>query len=161
MAYLTENRLSDIIDIPISLAATELMMGDWLTVASIKIQAGMRVSCSLLNLQINSATVDVADIVPANLIYGNLGLVYVVLRKDYMSGNPGVAGGLDSLIATNLGLFSRSMSSPVVVTQAGTYSWIIANNTQYSDENTVIPAGQDINFIAMVTGTARLELSYT
>jgi hypothetical protein len=160
MAYLTENRLSDIVDIPIALAATELMMGDWIVIASIKVQTGMRVACSLLTLQVNSCSVPIVNITPANFIYGNLGLIYVVLRKDYTSGNPGAAGGLDSVVATNLGLFTRDITAPVIVTQPGTYSWVIANNMQYSEDNPGVPAGTDVNFVATVTGTARLELSH-
>ena len=161
MAYITENQFSNQADLPISLSATRLAMGNWLTIASVKILKPMRLTCRALNLQLSDASVDVAGISSSNLIYGNLGLVYVVLRQDFTSGSPGVAGGLDTLIATDLDTFIRDPSRPISVTAPGVYSWVIANNTQPSTAaNPGVPTGTSIDFTVTVSGSARLELEY-
>ena len=162
MGYITENRLSDIIDIPIALPATQLLMGDWLVIATVKIAAPMRLTCRMLNFQLVSSAVDVTTIAADNHVNGNLGLAYVVLRKNYISGSPGAAGGLDTLMASNVGLYTRDITTPVVITDPGTYSWIVANNMQASSDQTdLISPSTSIDFIVAATGSARLELSYT
>jgi hypothetical protein len=161
MGYLTESQLDSIIEMPISLSATSLKMGDWLIVGSIKIQQPMRLTVRMLNLQVLTSTADVEALDPTNLVYGNLGLVYVVMRKDYMSGTPGASGGVDSLIATSVGYFVRDITVPIAVTDPGVYSWIIANNTQPSTANSPgVPIGTSIDFEVALTGSARLELNY-
>jgi hypothetical protein len=160
MAYLTENQLGNMMDIPIALSSTDLRMGDWVVVAATKIVSPMRLTYKLCNLVVSASTVDPEDITNGNKLYGNLGLVYLTLRKDYISGSPGEAGGLDALVATDLGIFSRNTALEVVITTPGVYSWIIANNCQASTDATpVIPASTSIDFRVSVTGTARLELA--
>jgi hypothetical protein len=161
MGYLTETRLSNIIDLPVSLPATELKISDWLVVSSIRIDTPMRLTVRLLELELLSSTVSVSDIVAANRIFGNLGLAYLVLRKDYLSGTPGAAGALDSLVATDLGRFARDITQPVLITDPGTYSWLIVNNTQPSDDaSVVITTSTSIDFVVSVTGSVRLELDH-
>lgn len=159
MAYITENQLSNVMDIPIALSATDLRMGDWIVVATVKIVAPMRLTYKFANLQLLASTVISTDITNGNKIYGNLGFCYLALRLNYSSGSPGVAGGLDALVASSLGVTSRSTSTSVVVTDAGVYSWIIANNLQPSTDTTpIIPVSTSIDFRVAVTGTVRLEL---
>jgi len=159
MAYLTENQLNNVMDLPIALSATDLRMGDWLVVSAIKIVAPMRLTYKLANLIVSASTVDPTDISNSNKVFGNLGIVYLALRKDYISGSPGEAGGFDVLVAYDLGVFTRDTSLSVVLTAPGVYSWIVANNcTPSTDENPVIPTSTSIDFRVAVTGTTRLEL---
>lgn len=159
MAYLTENQLGNTYDMPIALPSTDLRMGDWIVVASIRIAAPMKLTYKLLNLQLSAATVDPALITAGNKIYGNLGLCYLTLRKDYISGSPGVAGGLDAVVSNGLGVTSRDTAISVQVTADGVYSWIIANNMQPSTDTVpLIPVSTSIDFRTAVTGSVRLEL---
>lgn len=159
MAYLTENQLSNVMDIPVALSATDLRMGDWVVLAAVRVDSPMRLTYKMANLTVSASTVDPADITAGNKIYGNLGLVYLTLRKDYVSGSPGEAGGYDALVATDLGTYSRDTSLGVVVTTPGIYSWIVANNMQAStDTAPVIPTSTSIDFRVSVNGTARIEL---
>lgn len=159
MSYLTENQLSNVLDIPVALSSTDLRMGDWVVVAAVKITTPMRLTYRVANLTISAATVNPEDISNGNKIYGNLGFVYLTLRKDYTSGSPGVAGGLDALVADDLGSFARDASLPVTITAEGVYSWIIANNCQPStDASPVIPTSTSIDFRVSATGVVRLEL---
>jgi hypothetical protein len=104
-------------------------------------------------------TVDPTLITAGNKIYGNLGLAYLTLRKDYTSGSPGAAGGLDVLVSDGLGIVSRNPVVSVVITAAGVYSWIIASNMQPSTDTVpLIPVSTSIDFRLAVTGTVRLEL---
>ena len=161
MGYLTESQLDNVIEMPIALSSTALKMGDWLIIGSVKIQQPMRLTVRMLNLQVLTSTANVVALDATNLVYGNLGIVYVVLRKDYLSGNPGAGSGVDSLAATGLGFFFRDITAPVMVTDPGVYSWIIANNCQPSSARSPgIPTGTDIDFEVAVTGSARLELNY-
>jgi hypothetical protein len=157
MAYLTENQLTNTLDLPIALPATDLRMGDWVIVASVKIVAPMTLTYRVANLQMNAATIDPALVTAGNKIYGNLGLAYLTLRKDYVSGSPGVAGGLDALVSNGLGITSRSTSTSVVITADGVYTWIIANNMQPSTDTVpLIPVSTSIDFRVAITGSVRL-----
>jgi len=160
MAYLTESQLRNVMDIPIALPSTDLHMGDWVMLAAVKISVPMRLTYRVCNLQLSACTVDTALITAGNKIYGNLGLAYLTLRKDYTSGSPGAAGGLDVLISNALGITSRNPDNIVELTTAGVYSWIIASNMQPSTDTVpLIPVSTSINFRLAVNGTARLELN--
>jgi len=162
MAYLTENMLSNVVDLPIALPATDLRMGDWVVVSAIKITAPMRLTYKLAVLQLFASSVDTGLITNGNKIYGNLGLAYLTLRRNYSSGNAGAAGGLDVLTAPSIGLFSRPLNNIVVSVTPGVYSWIVANNMQPSTDATpLIPPSTSIDFRLAVTGSARLELDST
>lgn len=159
MAYLTENQLTNTLDMPIALPATDLRMGDWVVVSSIRVTEPMKLSYKLANIQVSASTVDTDLITAGNKIYGNLGFCYLTLRKDYVSGSPGVAGGLDALVASSLGITQRSTTVTVEITTAGVYSWIIANNMQPSTDTVpLIPVSQSIDFRVAVTGSVRLEM---
>lgn len=159
MAYLTENMLSNVLSVPIALPSTDLRMGDWVVIASVRLITPMKLTYTVANLQLSASSVDPADITAGNKIYGNLGIAYLTMRKDYISGSPGAAGGYDALIINELGIVSRDTSTSVVVTEPGLYSWIIANNMQPSTDTVpVIPVTTSIDFRVAVTGTVRLEL---
>lgn len=159
MGYLTEAQLSNMMDMPIALSSTDLRMGDWVVVASIKIVVPMRLTYTLANLELSACTVNPDSITNGNKVFGNLGFAYLTLRKDYTSGTPGAAGGLDVLVASTLGIFSRDVTNSVIATTAGTYSWIICNNLQPStDTSPLIAVSTSIDFRVSVTGTVRLEL---
>lgn len=161
MAYITESMLSNVLDIPIALPATDLRMGDWVAVGAVKIVAPMRLTYKLSTLQVFESTVDTSLITSGNKIYGNLGFVYLALRRNYSTGSPGAAGGLDVLAATSMGVFSRVLTNVVVAVTPGTYSWIVASNMQPSTDTTpLIPATTSIDFRVAVTGVARIEMDY-
>lgn len=159
MAYLTENTVNNMIDIPITLSSTDLRMGDWVVVSVVRIITPMRLTYRMCNISISASSVDTSLITSGNKLFGNNGLAFLTLRRNYISGNPGEAGGLDSLVAYGLGVYSRDFTQPVVVVTPGVYSWMIANNMQpSSDASPVIPTSTSIDFRLSVTGTARLEL---
>jgi hypothetical protein len=157
MAYLTENKLSNLVELPIALPATTLKQGDWVVVATVKLVSPQRLSLRALTMQLLEATVDIGDIVTGNKVVPNLGLAYYVLRKDYVSGSPGGAGALDYLKLDGVGAVARS-TVPAVFVGPGNYSVIIANNMQTSTESTIT---EDIDFKVLMTGQFRLELSTT
>ena len=162
MAYLTENQLSNTIDVPIALPTTHLVMGTWLTVGTILLTTPMRLTYSYANLQILSSTVDTTLITSGNKVYGSLGLVYIALRQNYTGGTPGAPGALDTLIAPTVGSYRRSMASNIVLTSAGVYSWIICSNMKAStDASPLIPPSTSIDFRVAVSGSVRMELSGT
>ena len=159
MAYITELQLSNTLDIPIALPATDLGMGSWVTVAAVKITEPMRLTYRFATLSILSSTVDTTLIRDANKVYGNLGFVYVAMRLDYSGGPPGAAGGLDALVGNALGQFNRDITGSIVVSTPGVYSWIITNNMQPSvDDTPTIPTTTSINFRVSLSGSVRLEL---
>lgn len=157
MPYLTETKLESTIDLPVALPATELIMGDWLIFASIRLLQPHKLRYRMLNMQLHYANVDIADISSGNLTYGNLGLAYVVLRRDYTSGSPGIGGALDTLVVTELGVVARDIDNEIEIITPGLYSWIIANNCK-ADSTSAIPASTNINFRLSVTGQIRMEL---
>src|ERR1044072_1872865 len=131
MAFITEKKLASTLDVPVALPLTELLQGDWLVVATIKVVEPMRLSYRYMNLQLTEASVDLDDIDSSNKISANLDLVFVGLYLDYVSGHPGLSAALDAVKAGALGVVQRT--SPVVLAATpGVYSFIAANNMQSS-----------------------------
>ena len=158
MAYLTESKLASVLDLPVSLSSTELKMGDWLLVSTVRIVQPMLLTVRYLNIQLLSCNVDVTKIANVNKIYGNLGLCYIALRLDYTSGNPGLPGAVETLVASDLGITARNTASPLLITVPGTYSWLVANNMK-ADATSTISTSTSIDFKLCITGQARLDLS--
>lgn len=159
MAYLTESKLRNNVDLPIALPDTTLKQSDYLVVATVKLLSAQRLSLRSLTLQLLESTVATSLVDSTNKIISNLGLAYVVLRKDYVSGTPGTTGALDYIYVDSLTTATRSIV-PVVLTTPGNYSIIVANNMQASSATTaVIPTSTPIDFKVIVTGNFRLELS--
>lgn len=156
MAYLTDSKLNNVFDLPISLPATEIKMGDWMIVSSVKIVQPLKLTYRWCSLQLISASVSLGDITSANRVYGNLGNLYLALRKDYVSGAPGAAGAIEVLSTQAIGITTRSVEIVRTITEPGTYSWIIANNCK-ADSASTIDASVSIDFVAQVTGQVRLE----
>lgn len=156
MSYLTLSKLNNVIDHGICLPSTEVRQGDWLILASVKIVQPMKLRYRFLNLNLISSAVNISDITSLNKISGNLGLIYVALRLNYVSGSPGESGGLDLLKADALGVVSRP-TSEIIFTAPGTYSWLLANNCK-SSSSSVIPATTSIDFVTSVNGALRIEL---
>ena len=159
MAFLTENQLSNTLDLPIALPATDLRMGGWIAVATVYIAAPMQLTYQFANVQIISSSVDNTKITSGNKSYGNLGLVYLALRPNYTGGSPGAAGGIDAVVATDVGVFSRDTSTSVVITTPGNYTWLVASNMQPStDSSPLLPPSTSIDFRVAVSGVVRLTL---
>jgi hypothetical protein len=173
MAFLTENTLAKSLDLPINLPSTELKMGDWLTVATIKLVFPMKLSYRFMTLQMLSSNVTTSDIVAANKISPSLDLAFIGLYLNYSSGHPGLQPALDvtkiretesanvDCIPVNelSGQFITVRTAPLVeFTTPGVYSFIIANNMQASSDST-IPTTTSIDFHLCATGQIRLELS--
>lgn len=156
MSLLTENKLLSVFDLPIALPATTLKQGDWLTVATVKLGAGQALSIKSLTLQLIAATVTVADIDPTNLVVPNLGLAYVVVRQNYVSGSPSAAGAFDTLSISDLGAVSRS-ELPLVITETGYYSVVVVNNLQASTASAISTATA-IDLDVCITGQFRLSI---
>jgi len=173
MALLTENVLSNTLDIPVNLPATEVQMGDWLVVATVKLVAPMRLTYQFMTLQMLSSSVTTSDIVAANMIVPALDYAFLGLYRDYSSGHPALSPALDIVrirqnatitgdcipITDTLGQFITSRSSPVLTfTTPGVYSFIVANNMQASSQS-AIPTTTSIDFKLCATGQIRLELN--
>lgn len=156
MPYLTENQLASTLDLPVALPATELRQGDWLVIASISVVSPMRLRFRQLNLSLLSCSVNTSLIANSNRIYGNLGFVYIALRKDYSGESPGSADAKDVFGVTALGTYARP-GDELILTESGVYSFVIANNMKASASSSV-PTDTEINFRVAVTGMARLEM---
>ena len=156
MAYLTESKLSSVVDLPLALPSTLLKQGNFVVAASVKLVAGQRLTLRSLNLHLQEAPVDTTLIDLTNKVLTSLGLIYVVLRRDYSVGNPGSSGALDVLKADNLGLFTRT-TTPLVLTAPGNYSLICVNNMQASTSSPVSSA-IPLDFRVVVNGQLRHEL---
>ena len=108
MSYLTEQALSNTIDVPISLPAMDLAMSNWVVVASIAITTPMELTYQFASLNVISSVASVSSLLASNYIYGSLGLAYLTLRLNYAGGDPGAAGALDALANGNIGIVSRN-----------------------------------------------------
>jgi hypothetical protein len=173
MAFITENSLAKTLDIPINLPSTELKMGDWLIVATIKLVYPMKLKYRFMTLQMLSSNVATSDILTVNKISPSLDLAFIGLYLNYSSGHPGTQPALDVVkirenesanvdcIPVNelSGQFITVRKEPLVeYTTPGVYTFIIANNMQASTEST-IPTTTSIDFRLVATGQVRLELS--
>lgn len=157
MAYLTERKLSNTLDIPVNLPTTEIKMGDWIVIATVKIDAPTRLTYRMLNMNFVSSTVDLNDLTSDNRIVPNFGLCYVGLYFNYTSGDPSGLPALDVVQTSNLGIIART-ATPIVTAVPGTYSWLAVNNIQFSDQNALLTTGDSADFTLNCVGQARLEL---
>jgi len=157
MAYLTERKLSNTLDIPINLPTTEIKMGDWIVVATVKIETPTRLTYRMLNLDFVSSTIALSNITPDNRIVPNFGMCYVGLFFNYTSGDPSALPALDVVQATSFGIVART-ATPIVTVAPGTYSWLAVNNIQFSDQNVLLTTGDSADFTLNCVGQARLEL---
>jgi hypothetical protein len=172
MAFLTESKLAKTLDLPVNLPTTELKMGDWVVVSTIKIVSPMKLTYQFMTLQMLSSSVLTSDIGATNKISAALDLAFIGLYRNYSSGHPGLQPALDVVrirefditnqdcIPVNQlsGQFITVRSAPVVFfTTPGVYSFIVANNMQASSTS-VIPVTTSIDFRLCATGQIRLEL---
>ena len=158
MSYVTEAKLANTFDIGINLPVTEIRQGDWVIIATTKIVSPMKLQYRYVNISLVSSNVDVSLITSFNKVWGNLDLAYLALRRDYASGDPGESGALDTVRVSALGLTERG-GATLEFTTPGTYSWILANNMQPSEETGVlIPSSTSIDFVLSVSGQARIFL---
>lgn len=157
MAYLTERKLSNTLDIPVNLPATEIKMGDWIVIATISLVTPAKLTYQMMNLNFISSTFALGNLTPYNLVDANGSFCYVGLYLNYVSGSPGTAIALDLLKAGSFGVFTRT-ANPVVTVQPGTYSWIAVNNIQYSDQNALLTTSDSADFTLCCTGQGRIEL---
>lgn len=157
MAYLTERKLSNTLDVPVNLPTTEVKMGDWLVIGTVQIAAPTRLTYRMANLNFVSSTVALANILPANLIVPNFGLCYIGLFFNYGSGDPSLLAALDVLQANSFGVTVRS-APPIVTDIAGTYSWVMVNNVQFSSQNALLSQSESADFTLSCVGQARLEI---
>jgi hypothetical protein len=159
MSFLTENKLKSVVDLPIALPACTVKQSDWLVIATVKLVTPQRLTLRALNFQLLSSTVTIGDIASVNKVVANLGIAYVIIRQNYISGNPGGPGAVDSLKIDDIGTVSRS-AVPLQITVPGNYSVIVANNCQPSSSSlSSIPSSTSIDHKLCVTGQFRLELN--
>lgn len=160
MPYLTERKFSNTLDVPVNLPSTEIKMGDWVVIATIKLVAPARLTYRMMNLNLIGSTFNVSNLIAANRIVPNFGLCYIGLFFNYISGDPSGIPALDVLYATGSGVIYR-IASPIVTAQEGTYSWIAANNVQISDQNPLLTTSSSVDFTLSCVGQARIELDLT
>lgn len=172
MALLTESKVAKTLDIPINLPSTELRMGDWLVISTIKLKEPMKLTYWYTSLAMLSSSVDTRDIIEANKISPSLDLAFIGLYRDYASGHPSATPALDIIriresisvsgdcipITDTLGQYMTVRTGPVLeFTTPGVYSFIIANNMQASSLS-AIDTSTSIDFQLCATGQIRLEL---
>ena len=160
MSYLTERKLSNTLDVPINLPTTEIKMGDWVVIATVKIVAPTLLTYRMMNINFVSSTIALANITSVNRIVPNFGLCYVGLFLNYTSGDPSSVPALDVLQANAFGVQART-AAPIVTATEGTYSWIAVNNIQFSDQNSLLSVNDSADFTLSCVGQARLELDLT
>jgi hypothetical protein len=157
MPYITYNKLSNTLDVPINLPATEIDMGDWLLIATVQVTAPAQLTYRVMNLNFLSSDFALANIASQNLIVPNFGLCYVGLFYNYTSGDPSTLAALDVLSSSSLGVTTRT-AAPLIITTPGTYSWIAVNNVQYSSQNSLLGTTDSADFVLSCVGQSRLEL---
>ena len=154
---MTESKLRETLDLPIALPTTEILMGDWIIAASIKLISPMRLTYRYANLHLLSANVDTSLIGSSNRVNPSLGIAFLGLYYNYVSGHPASTSSLDVLPLSSVGVVYRSTSSPVYFVEPGIYSVIIANNCKASSSSS-IPTDTSIDLKLCATGMIRLEL---
>jgi hypothetical protein len=160
MAFLTERKLANTLDIPVNLPATEIKMGDWLVIASIRLTAPSKLTYRMLHLNFIGSSLDLSKIAAVNRLNANGGLCYVGLYANYVSGDPATATALDMVPATEFGVITRS-ANPIVLSTPATYSWIAVNNIQWNAGNASLSVQDSADFKLSATGQCRIELDLT
>ena len=157
MSFLTERKLANTLDLPLSLPATEIKMGDYLVIATLKLAAPSRLTFRMLHLNFIASTFDLAKITPVNKINANAGLCYIGMYANYVSGDPGSTASLDTLSASAFGVVTK-VTNPIVLTTPATYTWIAVNNVQWNANNSALTPQDSADFRLSATGQVRIEL---
>lgn len=159
MAFLTEQYLNSVLDLPVALPTMDIVAGDWVVIATVSVSAPQKLVYDYVNLQIVSSSVNLSQIAAANLIAPGLGLAYLGIFQNYNGTPPNTLTALDVLSVSNLGVVQRT-ASPLNITSPGNYSVVIVNNCQFSaDSSASLPASTSIDFLLQVTGQFRLYLN--
>jgi hypothetical protein len=146
MSYITDSMLRSISDVPVSLPTTRVTANTWLIVATIQLSSGVRASFSDLLLQLVDAIGSDGTVYnlndtcnPANigLVNSNYGLAYIGIVQNLTSSSidPSqlqfIGTQNDILTISTQGVVVRpATAAPLMITAAGTYSFVIVNNCQ-------------------------------
>jgi hypothetical protein len=152
MSYITSEQLQQVLDLPVSLPLTTLDPGEWLVVSSITIAPPEKITLRWLQSEIlvmsdpssgastitSSPTSDGTCVflgIGASLNVPNLGLAFVGMYRTFdplkqpsmqaPQEAPLVVGGQDSLPPV---VAVRALT-PTTYSEAGTYSFVVTNNT--------------------------------
>ena len=176
MSLLTEDTLSHVIDLPISLPAMTLKQGDWLTVATVKLVSPMRLRYRFLTLQMMGASItNISDIGDSNRVSSAIDLAFLGLYLNFdNTAHPATQSAID-IVQVRSALDGSATCIPlsqvqgqfvtvrtaaeVIATTPGIYSFVIGNNMKENPSSTgPIPQTTSIDFNLAVTGSVRLEL---
>lgn len=136
--YLTSSFLENKGDLPIALPTTKLRRGDWLVLATLKLQPPMQLQFRDLQLSLIQAVVD--PTLTSVLVAPARGLAYVAIFKDYAQSDPATmipqGSSTDVVSISATGVSQRDPSAaPLVISPAApsTYSVLLVNNTTGTD----------------------------
>lgn len=146
--FVNEERLSTLFDLPIHLPQSSIPAGDWVAIATLQLQAGVKLDFRWLQIHVtdfaNSNTSDPCGITGQNSINpaftaGSIASVFLI--KDWSPASaPWTQTVIDQVLAPANFDDARTVTAPFVsvrsmaatptpVTDAGTYTFVALNNT--------------------------------
>ena len=141
MGFLTDAHLLQQADLPLNLPETGIIVGDWLTLATIKIADPQRLVWQWTQLSLNALYPDADTPTPQTTWTARSGtsaIVFVAAYLDYAGQDPVILTPASGIIAKVNAAPQSPLYAPVVdgytappitLTAAGTYTFIIVNNT--------------------------------
>jgi hypothetical protein len=147
-SFVTESYLERRHAVPIALALTMIKQGDWLLIAALRLTSTTTLTYNFLQLQMVDTVLQQATAVagsdpcadvPPVLINPTLGVAYVAIFKSF---NINIDPSTLSHMGTNVDVVSISepgislrdtTQPPLVIAEAGDYSFVLVNNTTNYD----------------------------
>ena len=139
-AYMSPERYSQVVDLPICLPETELRRASTIQISSFTLAAGQRAVLRCLNM--NVLRVLTPGVEP-DLINSAYGWVYVGVFAGYMAASPFVV-----VASSQVGLNELYPNSEKIIASPGTYSVKLVNNTGRTYDKAV-------DLAVCVTGTIK------
>jgi hypothetical protein len=163
MALLTEDRLANIIDIPVSLPATQLLPGAYVLVGSIEVISPQTLAVRELQLQIANIEAAPTDINP-DFLAGSLACLLIIAgfapdtAPNVQAYSLLLAAPTDFNTALTTAapiIVAVDPAKPIVLSNPGVYSIIVLNNSNSTVTAAPIPGTLDV----AVTGAVTIDLS--
>ena len=173
---ITEAQFDNNLDLPVALPSTEVKQGDWLTIATVLLEAPAVLTYQFATLQMLGTSIpSVLSIDASNKINPSLDLAFLGLYLNFDdTTHPANQSALDTLVVRDAGTQSQvclstlasqgqfvvnRTAAAIVVSAPGVYSWVIGNNMQASTEASPgVPPSTSIDFNLAATGSFRLTL---
>lgn len=167
MSYIQEDRLQTLIDLPVQLPQTSIPPGGWTAIATIQVPTNGTLTLSWLQIYIaaldtvNTTTAStVQNVINPDYLPGSLVSVFLIQNWS-PSTEPWTQTIMDQVIspadyttaavAVPPTVVARSLATPLTITAAGTYTFVVLNNSTNVDVELSVSGTVTLDIDALIS----------